>query len=232
MFFNEEFILQLLLLSTLIFLWQNTSPLSLWLLSGFFLFVIGLLGLSLHLDVLVGFLWVIDLGVGLILLIFLAHLTPLFETSNPHQNQNLSSALAVNVSCILLVSLSLFGFNNGGGPNTLVAPHYLNYYTLFNQYDVSILNALREAFFYTNVWGFYTINLLTCLGLIGMIIFNLGFTNRLKRASLKPLLLQSTSRSPLLIRDQNFIKQQQTTSATRMWIKPYPSKSHYRKTDL
>jgi hypothetical protein len=65
--------LQLLSIIVLIFFINTVNILSLWYLAGLYLVFLGFLMMLDDADIFVGFLWVIDLGVGLIFFIFILH---------------------------------------------------------------------------------------------------------------------------------------------------------------
>jgi len=75
---NEIFLLQLLVFLTLAFFVSTYNILTLWLLGGFYLMILGVWLLLDDGDIFVGFLWVIDLGVGLIFFIFVLHYSTFF----------------------------------------------------------------------------------------------------------------------------------------------------------
>lgn len=70
---NEIFILQILSITALIFFINTINIITLWYLAGIYLVSLGFLLLLDDGDIFVGFLWVIDLGVGLIFFIFILH---------------------------------------------------------------------------------------------------------------------------------------------------------------
>ena len=70
---NEIFLLQILSTITLIFFINTINILTLWYLAGIYLISLGSLMLLDDADIFIGFLWVIDLGVGLIFFIFILH---------------------------------------------------------------------------------------------------------------------------------------------------------------
>jgi hypothetical protein len=84
------------------------------------------------------------------------------------------------------------------------------------------LNLLREIYFYNNSFEFFLINFMLLYGIISSIllcflikrIFSFLNTFQLIRYN-----LLSTVNSSLFIRNQNFIKQQSTSTGTRVWIK-------------
>lgn len=70
---NEVFILQILSVTSLVFFINTINIISLWYMAGIYLVALGFLLLLDDADIFVGFLWVIDLGVGLIFFIFILH---------------------------------------------------------------------------------------------------------------------------------------------------------------
>nr|APW82408.1 nad6 [Laurentiella strenua] len=72
---NDFFLLQILILITLLFFLNTVNIVMLWYLAGIYLMFLGMLLLLNDGDILIGFLWVIDLGVGLIFFIFILHFT-------------------------------------------------------------------------------------------------------------------------------------------------------------
>jgi len=101
MLFNDIFLLETLILLSILFYTCSTNLLIL-LYTGFlYLMLIGTLALINDADIYIGFLWVIDLGVGLVFFIFILHFTSfLFQKSF----FNLS---ARHFFMILLVSISV-----------------------------------------------------------------------------------------------------------------------------
>ena len=67
------FILQILSFVTLTFFVSTYNILTLWYLAGIYLVLLGWWMLMDDGDIFIGFLWVIDLGVGLVFFIFILH---------------------------------------------------------------------------------------------------------------------------------------------------------------
>jgi hypothetical protein len=67
--------LEIILFSSLIFYLTNTNLLILLYTGGIYLITLGIILLVNDADIFVGFLWVIDLGVGLVFFIFIIHFT-------------------------------------------------------------------------------------------------------------------------------------------------------------
>lgn len=217
--------LQLIALSTILYLFSSSSPFNTWLLGAIFLIVIGLHGLLSNLTVFIGFLWVIDFGVGLIFLIFMSTLTIIGDSklnTFTQRSRKLVYVLVVWSFSIYLLHIMQFEDVRGEMFNQPINISWLNYYMLFFDYEISQLNLLREIFFYNNAWEFLLINYVVFFGLLGVIILNFYITEMHKYTSLNLLLNGGTSansKAPLFIRDQNFIKQQQISSSVRLWGK-------------
>ena len=71
--FNDAFFLQIVLLIFIYLFINSTNLLVLWYISGFILIFFGFLMFLDNSDIFIGFLWLIDLGVGLVFLIFILH---------------------------------------------------------------------------------------------------------------------------------------------------------------
>ena len=221
---NEFACLETLLIISLIYLFFITSAFSVWLIGAAILFSLGFLGLGLQLNIYIGFLWVIDLGVGLIFLVFLSSLMPFMESSfnaPAGRERRLSSAFLLGMLfAITSYCVSPIPFPHHQHSTSTI--QWLNYYVLLLDQEISQLNLLRELFFYTHVWEFVLINYIVLIGLIGMLIFNFTIHQIFKTMNLTALLFDNavtSSYAPLFIRDQNLLRQQQTTSSVRLWVR-------------
>lgn len=218
-----------MLFSTTLYLLSTAAPFSLWLLSANMLLILGCIGLISQLGIFIGFLWVIDLGVGLIFLLFLSHLTVMGETRLEAIAQKQRKILySICVLPLLLILTTLSSLNTNGSNSSL--PYYnmswVDYHLLLMDREITQLNLLREIFFYNNSWEFIIVNYLVLVGLMGMVIFNFTISDLYRRSLLRYLLVGKKSLSsitPLFIRDQNFINQQQTSSSVRLWSKVIPN---------
>ena len=82
MVFNDTFILEFLILLCVICYVSSTNLMMLLYTAGLYLIFIGVFALVNDADIYIGFLWVIDLGVGLVFFIFILHFTSfLFQKS-------------------------------------------------------------------------------------------------------------------------------------------------------
>lgn len=82
MLFNDSFILEILIFLSIVCYISSTNLMMLLYTAGLYLIFIGIFTLLNDADIYIGFLWVIDLGVGLVFFIFILHFTSfLFQKS-------------------------------------------------------------------------------------------------------------------------------------------------------
>ncbi len=233
---NEIFMLQLLSIIVLIFFINTVNILSLWYLAGLYLVFLGFLMMLDDADIFVGFLWVIDLGVGLIFFIFILHFSNFL-----HQKSffDLSSRFLFLFFFFFLFVFIFFYFI--ANPNDINLNYQLkkswffflswyNYYSFFYSYTLTDLNLLREIYFYNNSFQFFLINFMLFYGIFASI--NLCFLIKrvftfLNISQLKNLNISNEINSTFFIRNQNFIKQQNTSAGTRVWLKKKLSKNDF-----
>jgi hypothetical protein len=176
-------------------------------------------------DIFVGFLWVIDLGVGLIFFIFILHYsTFLHQKSNLDKTSREFSFAAVSIFALS----SLFFFVAAPVDSTATsalaktwffALSWYDYYDFFFSAVVTDLNLLHEIYFTNNAFEFFLINFFLLYGIVISIlmsflvkrIFNLMNYSQLMDHG---LLLQA--RSTYFIRNQDYLKQQSASTGTRV----------------
>jgi hypothetical protein len=230
---NEVFLLQLLILVTLIFFINTINILTLWYLAGIYLMALGSLLLLDDSDIFVGFLWVIDLGVGLIFFIFILHFSNFL-----HQKSffNLSNRFFFFLFFLFffmflffyfLVNPTDLNFNYELKKTWFFLISWYNYYSFFYSYTITDLNLLREIYFYNNSIGFFLVNFMLFYGIFSSI--NLCFLIKrvfmfLNFSQLKNLNILQEVNSNFFIRNQNFIRQQNASTGTRVWLKKKNSK--------
>ena len=225
---NEVFFLQILSIISLIFFINTINIITLWYLAGIYLIVLGLLMLLDDADIFIGFLWVIDLGVGLIFFIFILHFSNFL-----HQKSffDLSSKYLFFFLFFFFFIFIFFYFISL--PNDINLNYQLkkswffflswyNYYSFYYSFCITDLNLLREIYFYNNSFGFFVINFMLFYGIFASI--NLCFLIKrifvfLNLSQLKNINFLNEINSTFFIRNQNFIKQQNTSTGTRVWIK-------------
>lgn len=200
----------------------------LWYTAGLYLVFIGLYSMINDSDIYIGFLWVIDLGVGLVFFIFILHFTSFL-----HQKTyfNVSNKI-LTISSYLLITLlfyfyffsySVDSFFNGDLSKTWnFHVTHIDYYSLLHSCEVTELNLLRDSYFLLNTFEFFIINFSLFFGLISAIllyfliqrIFNiLNFSQIMDANTL------SNIESSFFIRHQNYTNQQNMPQSVRLWKK-------------
>lgn len=179
-------------------------------------------------DIYVGFLWVIDLGVGLVFFIFMMHFSSFLQqkTTFDVNKKYFFSALPI--------AFFLFGyfyfmslpsdllFNSSTTKYWYLNITYIDYYSILFSNEVTELNLLKESYFVFNSFEFFSINFSLFFGLIAAILFYfliqrvfnfINFSQISDANSLKSV------ESSFFIRNQNYTLQQSTPQAVRVWTK-------------
>jgi len=225
---NDVFLLQNLSLVTLCFFVSTYNILTLWYLAGIYLILLGCFLMLDDGDIFVGFLWVIDLGVGLVFFVFILHYsTFLHQKASINKSAREFSFLVIS---FLFLALFLFFFTNpvdlnyvrGFSKTWFFLISWYDYYDFFYSHTITDLNLLREIYFYNNSFEFFLINFMLLYGIIASILMCFlvkrvfGFMNAHQLIRYDFL---NTVNSAYFIRNQNFIKQQATSTGTRVWMK-------------
>jgi len=225
---NELICLQFLILLTLWFFVSAMNVLTLWYLSGIYLLSLGLILFLDDADIFIGFLWVIDLGVGLIFFIFILHFSSFLYQKTLINLFDRYLFLGI-FFLIFIVSFFFFlhnptdsKFNINLKKNWFFFISWYDFYAIFYTQLVSQLNILREIYFYSNSFEFFLVNFMLFYGIFASInlcfllkrIFNLLTFTQLKNTPLLHL-----TNASFFIRNQNFIKQQNMSTGTRVWAK-------------
>lgn len=222
------FCLQTLSLVTLFFFVSTFNILTLWYLAGIYLVLLGIWLFLDDSDIFVGFLWVIDLGVGLVFFIFILHYSTFL-----HQKANVDKSS--REFCFILFSsfflyFFFFFFTNpidvdyvkGFAKTWFFYLSWYDYYDLFYSNTVTDLNLLRELYFYNNSFEFFLINAMLFYGIISSILLCFLIKRVFSFLNYNQLVnydMLSYTNSTYFIRNQNFIKQQATSTGTRVWLK-------------
>lgn len=225
---SELFLLEILTLFTLFFFVNSINIITLWYLGGIYLIGLGLLLLLDDGDIFVGFLWVIDLGVGLIFFIFILHFSNFLYQKAIIDLSNRFFFFLILI--VLFVSIFFFFLPNpldNHYNSTLLKSWFFfiswyDYYEIFNSFTVTDLNLMRELYFYNNSLGFFIINFMIFYGIFASI--NLCFLIKrvfafLTFSQLKNFNLLNHVNSAFFIRNQNFLRQQNTSAGARVWLK-------------
>jgi hypothetical protein len=99
---------------------------------------------------------------------------------------------------------------------------WYDYYDFFYSNTITDLNLLREIYFYNNSFEFFLINFMLLYGIITSILvcfFIKRIFSFLNITQFKNFNLLNNINSVFFIRNQNFLKQQSTSTGTRVWIK-------------
>lgn len=225
---NEVFILQILISIILFYFTTTVNILILWYLAGIYLFSLGFLLLLDDGDIFIGFLWIIDLGVGLIFFIFILHFSN-FLYQKTLFNLSFKSVLFyiyiftyIIIFFYFLATSVNYNFNYELQKIWFLLLSWYDYYDFFFLRTITDLNLLREIYFYTNSLEFFIINFAIFYGILVAIfltflikkIFNFLITSQFNNFN-----LLNEINSNLFIRNQNFLKQQNTSAGTRVWLK-------------
>lgn len=221
-------ILQILLIITMFFFINTFNILTLWYLAGIYLVLLGWWLLLDDGDILVGFLWVIDLGVGLIFFMFILHYSTFL-----HQKSNLnktSREFSFSILSLMFIP-SLFLFFTSPTSNLANSTvlktwafsiSWYDYYDFFFSSTITDLNLLHEIYFTNNSFEFFLINFFLLYGIIGTILMSFmvkRIFNYLNYAQLSNHRLLTQARATYFIRTQDYLKQQLTSTGTRVWAK-------------
>lgn len=230
---TDIFILQNLAFVTLFFFISTFNILSLWYLAGIYLVVLGVWLFLDDGDIFIGFLWVIDLGVGLVFFIFILHYSTFTQ-----QKANLdksSRELSIFFFVIFFVAFFFYFFAQPVDSNYLTGfsktwfflISWYDYFELFFANGVTDLNLLREIYFYNNSFEFFLINFMLFYGIVSAVLMTFlikrifSFLNVSQYLNYEMLYHINAT---YFIRNQNFIKQQAVSTGTRVWLKKKSNK--------
>lgn len=225
---NELFLLQILLLSTLFYFTNTFNVITVWYLSGIYLTLLGWWLLLDDADIFVGFLWVIDLGVGLIFFIFILHYSTFL-----HQKPNLDkTSQTFSFTVISFFTLSSFLFlaslpsvNESLGTFTKVwffTISWYDYYEFFFSSTVTDLNLLHEIYFTNNSFEFFLINFFLLYGIIASILASFLVKRVFNLLNFKHFHISNffnRTNATYFVRTQDYLKQQNTSAGVRVWLK-------------
>lgn len=188
---------------------------------GFFLFINDI-------DIYVGFLWVIDLGVGLVFFIFIIHFSTFFYQKSSF---NLIDRYFINILSIFFIYFYYLYSNPNISDNYFIRDlnktwffnvNHVDYYSILNFFEVTELNLLHNTYFLINSFVFYIVNNNILFTLITVIIMVFSLKRSFSIMNFSQIINNnalSNINSSFFIRQQNFIKQQNTTGIVRVWIK-------------
>ena len=225
---HEMLFIQVTILLTTFLFTSSLNLITLWYLAGIYLLLLGLILFLNDGDIFVGFLWVIDLGVGLIFFIFILH-----YSSFLHQKVSINkTSREISITLLLITTLSLVTYyliypldnttSSGFSKSWFFVLNWLDYYTLSSIPTITDLNLLHEVYFVNNSAEFVFINFFLFYGIIGSILLTFLVKYIFTKLSLphfRNLNFINFLNSTFFIRNQNFLKQQFTSAGERVWVK-------------
>lgn len=228
MLFSDLFLIEILILVSVLYFTLSSNIMLLLYTSGLYLVFIGLYSMLNDADIYIGFLWVIDLGVGLVFFIFMLHFTSFL-----HQKTyfNISNRLLTLSSYLILTTYIYFyffsynadsNFNNDLMKSWTFHVTHIDYYSLLNSFEITELNLLRDSYFVLNTFEFFIINFSLFFGLISAILLYFLIQrvfNILNFSQITDANTLSNIESSFFIRHQNYINQQNMPQSVRIWKK-------------
>jgi hypothetical protein len=229
MLLNDTLVLELLIIIALMFYLSSTNITMLLYTGGIYLILVGLLALAADADIYVGFLWVIDLGVGLVFFIFILHFTSfLFQKSQ----FNLTARHFVFSYLFSFFTLSFFYFYaspadasyyNDLSKTWFFKVTHVDYYALLSTCEVTDLNTLRDTYFLLNSFEFFIVNFSLFFGLIASILMCFMIQRIFAFLNYSQIInagILDHADSGFFIRNQNPTTQYNTSAHARVWMKP------------
>lgn len=196
--------------------------------AGLYLILVGLYSLLNDSDIYIGFLWVIDLGVGLVFFIFMIHFIPfLHQKSNFEFNKKqlftFNAILAFSIFYLYFFSFNVDKSLSTNLSNTwFFHVSYIDYYFIYFSNEITELNLLKESYFLVNGFEFFLVNFSLFFGLVTAILLCFmihRIFNLMNYAQIKNLKLLNHLDSGFFIRNQNFVTQSNSPVTTRTWIR-------------
>jgi len=230
---TDVFLLQNLSLVTLCFFVSTYNILTLWYLAGIYLVLLGCLLLLDDGDIFIGFLWVIDLGVGLVFFMFILHYSSFLHQKAIINKSSREFSFILFAVFFLLAFLYFFAwpvdttYMKGFSKTWFFLISWYDYYDFFFAQTITDLNLLREIYFYNNSFEFFLINFMLLYGIISSILLCFFIKRIFSFMNVSQFLnynLLSVINSSYFIRNQNFITQQATSTGTRVWLKKKKTK--------
>jgi hypothetical protein len=225
---NEILVLQFFLLVILYYFFVSINVILLWYLAGLYLFFLGLLILAYDGSIFIGFLWIIDLGVGLIFFIFILHFSNfLYQKTHFYLTEktlifSLFLLLFLVFFSVYIINIYETNVSNFFHKTWIWYVSWYNYYEYLNLFTITELNLLRELYFYNNSLEFFIINFVVIYGVFAAICLSFLIKKIFIFLNLSQFLnynLIQEVNSYFYIRNQNFIKQQNTPAGVRVWNK-------------
>lgn len=228
MLFSDLFFLELLIFSSVFYFMISSNIMLLWYTAGLYLIFIGLYSMVNDSDIYIGFLWVIDLGVGLVFFIFILHFTSFLHQKTYSNISNKILSMSSYILTTVFLYLYFFSYNIDSCFNSDLSKTwnfhvtYVDYYSLLHSCEVTELNLLRDSYFILNTFEFFVINFSLFFGLISAILLYFliqRIFNLLNYSQIVDANTLSNIESSFFIRHQNYTNQQNMPQSVRLWKK-------------
>ena len=196
--------------------------------SGLYLIFVGVYSMLNDSDIYVGFLWVIDLGVGLVFFIFMLHFTSFLHQKTYFDVSSRLTSLTSYMSFSILLYFYFYSYsmdnrsNNDLDKSWFFHVTYIDYYSILHSCEITELNLLRDSYFTLNTFEFFIINFSLFFGLISAILLYFLIQkvfNLLNYSQIVDVNTLSGIESSFFIRHQNFMNQQNMSQSLRVWKK-------------
>lgn len=225
---NELILLQVLLILVTFYFINTYNLITIWYLAGLYLTLLGWWLFLDDADIFVGFLWVIDLGVGLIFFIFILHYST-FLHQKPNLNKTGQQLSFFYIMLFLLSSVNLLTASPATNFTSVTfskiwffSVSWYDYYDFFFSATVTDLNLLHEIYFLHNSFEFFLINFFLLYGIIASILLSFLIKRIFSLLNYNQLMFEdffSKTNSTYFIRTQDYLKQQNTSAGSRVWLK-------------
>lgn len=221
-------ILQIMILITAFYFVNTFNILTVWYLAGIYLTLLGFWLLLDDGDIFVGFLWVIDLGVGLIFFIFILHYSTFLHQKSNLDKTSREFTVALVAFFTLLSILSFIASSVDNSTSAVLSKvwffsiSWYDYYDFFFSATVTDLNLLHEIYFTNNSFEFFLINFFLLYGILASILISFlvkRIFNLMNYSQLMNYPFLEQARATYFIRTQDYLKQQLTSAGTRIWQK-------------
>jgi len=223
---NEVVFLQISLILMILLLYNMSDPFNSNMVGILYLLTLSLYSLYFDLDVFIGFLLVIDLGIFFVMFTFVISLSRFLNTKNPY-NSNYRYNFYNLIIFISVFTFNTFFYYNDSSFNKFIENtwffyvSYYNFYDINNSYIVSEMQALKEIYFNFNNFEFFVISILIYFAVF-ISFFLLNFLNKISYGStlnFTNFFKNNKSNSSYFFRYQNFSKQSNTKPSTKVWFK-------------
>jgi hypothetical protein len=206
-------------------LYSVTSVIMSWYIGGLILLLIGFFIFKSDGDILTGFLWVLDLGLGLVFFLFILYLLNFLQSKVEFlvNFKTLYYLIALVFPVMVTVSfnkttINLYNLTQSWSFHV----SYYDYYLFFLSALKSDLNLLKECYYVSSSFEFFIINYVILFAIFLIIILFFFIKNLSLLSSLFTLLnvnFMVKNNFFLFLKSQKYIKQFSTTCGVRVWSK-------------